>query len=254
MLLVLLHAAALLGVARTVGGAGPGPKPRNPKCTCDDPSLCESLPPVAAGSPQPAEALAFYSGEVSPLSLSLSCPAPTSQQAHPTQPPHPRHANRDPLHWPPASPATRFTGHPLHPRRVGGQVYGANGSEWQVFDWNKTTAIGMYDGKAEYNYGELQCVAHKHGARILDWNQASAAFGKLGFGRRDPAFLGNATAVGIYAEYMATYVSTAGIDGIILDIETGNTSPPALLKALRAGNTALTCALKKALVAKVPGA
>ena len=85
----------------------------------------------------------------------------------------------------------------------------------QVFDWNKTTAIGMYDGKAEYNYGELQCVAHKHGARILDWNQASAAFGKLGFGRRDPAFLGNATAVGIYADYMANYVSTAGIDGII---------------------------------------
>ena len=52
MLLVLLHAAALLGVARTVGGAGPGwSKPRNPKCTCDDPSLCESLPPVAARVP-----------------------------------------------------------------------------------------------------------------------------------------------------------------------------------------------------------
>ena len=80
MLLVLLHAAALLGVARTVGGAGPGPKPRNPKCTCDDPSLCESLPPVAAGSPQPAEALAFYSGEVSPSLL----PRP-AQQPHPAQ-------------------------------------------------------------------------------------------------------------------------------------------------------------------------
>ena len=242
MLVVLLQAAAL-------GLPSAGPKPRNPKCTCDDPSLCESLPPVAAGSPQPAEALAFYSGEVSPPLLPLPPPAAT-RHTHPT--PHARFTRRVTWRGPPTPnpPPT-----PTSPAgQLGGQVYGANGSEWQVFDWNKTTAIGMYDGKAEYNYGELQCVAHKHGARILDWNQASAAFGKLGFGRRDPAFLGNATAVGIYADYMANYVSTAGIDGVILDIETGNTSPPALLKALRAGNTALTCALKKALVAKVPGA
>ena len=186
----------ILSVARVA----PTARPRNPDCVCADPRLCESLPPRhrAGSSPHlpPAEALAFYSGE----------------------------------------------------------VYGANGSEWKVFDFGKITAIGMYDGKAPYHYGELQCVAHQHQVRILDWNVASDAFGKLGFGRRDPAFLSNATAVAIYAEYMASYVSTAGIDGIILDIETSRSSPPALLKALRAGNTALTCALKQALVAKTPGA
>ena len=92
MLLVLLQAAALLGVARTVGGAepaGPGSKPRNPKCTCDDPSLCESLPPVAAGSPQPAEALAFYSGEVSPSLLPRPAHPPHPTQLHSSASPAP---------------------------------------------------------------------------------------------------------------------------------------------------------------------
>jgi hypothetical protein len=174
-----------------------GPRPRNPKCTCTNATLCESLlPPTDGLAQQRAEVLAFYSGE----------------------------------------------------------AYGANGSEWRAFDWTKTTAIGMYDGKAAYNYGDLQCVAHAHGARILDWNVASDTFGALGFGRRDPAFLGNATAVAIYADFMANYVSSAGIDGIVLDIETGNTGSPSTLKALREGNTALTCAVKKALVAKAPGA
>ena len=102
-----------------------------------------------------------------------------------------------------------------------GEVYGANGSEWRVFDWDKTTAVGMYGGAAPYNYGQMQCVAHTHKAKILEWNIASDAFSTLGFGRRDPAFLTNATAIGIYAEYMANYVYTAGIDGVVVSLPRG---------------------------------
>ena len=31
----------------------------------------------------------------------------------------------------------------------------------------------MYDGGAPYDYKELQCTAHKHGTKIIDWNIAS---------------------------------------------------------------------------------
>jgi hypothetical protein len=137
-----------------------------------------------------------------------------------------------------------------------GEVYGANGSEWRVFDWNKTNTVAMYGGAEPYNYGQLQCVAHKHKAKIIEWNFPSSAFNHFGFGRRDPAFLLNATAIGLYADYVADYVYTAGIDGICLDIESPApcVDANAPCKAMRAGNTMLTCKLSKAMKAKVPGA
>jgi hypothetical protein len=46
---------------------------------------------------------------------------------------------------------------------------GANGTEKLRFDWNKTTLVGMYDGGAPYDYGELHCLAHSNGTRIIDW-------------------------------------------------------------------------------------
>ena len=56
-----------------------------------------------------------------------------------------------------------------------GEVYGGNGTELTVFDWNKTTIVAMYDGGAPYDHGKMQCVAHAHKTRIVDWNVASVS-------------------------------------------------------------------------------
>ena len=109
--------------------------PKPPVCVCDDKSLCESLPP----SDNKWENFAFHTNE----------------------------------------------------------LYGANGTETQHYDWGKVrarsvtsisfccgpfhstcsfsgqvTLVGMYDGGSPYDYGKLQCTAHSHGARIMDWNIA----------------------------------------------------------------------------------
>jgi hypothetical protein len=138
-----------------------------------------------------------------------------------------------------------------------GEIYGGNGTEWTKFDWNKTTMVGMYDGGYPYDHGKMQCVAHAHKTRIVDWNIASDAFSIFAPGgdRRSPAFLGNATLIDDYTSFLADFVHEAGIDGTCLDIEMepGSITGPNLT-IVREGFTSLTCELKRKLQIKTPGA
>lgn len=143
----------------------------------------------------------------------------------------------------------------------GPAIYNGSASEWGLWDWDAVTtvvtgAIVGGDEPENWNTGtwcldhychnisqELLCHAHERGVRVVGftywpWNTSPQAWGQLA----------NATKRRLWIEGAVATAVHLGLDGYNVDIEAQTNA------SLRDSLTSLTCELRAALTAAIPGA
>jgi hypothetical protein len=105
----------------------------------------------------------------------------------------------------PLSPQPTFTNEVVAYHADG--IYGANGSEYEMYDYSKVTAI------ADYSWlyaNETICTAHKHGVRVLGFNMID--MGAL----HSEQFYANESRMNAWIKTAARFTFDRGMDGIML--------------------------------------
>jgi hypothetical protein len=143
----------------------------------------------------------------------------------------------------------------------GQAIYNGSADEWGMYDWDAVTTVvtGTVVGGDDvnnWNQGtwcvdhychnisqDLLCQAHERGVRVVGftywpWNTSPESWGQLA----------NATKRRLWVEGAVATAVRLGLDGYNVDIE------GQMNASLRSSLTSLTCELKAALTAAIPGA
>ena len=140
---------------------------------------------------------------------------------------------------------------------------GSNGSEYSLYDFSKITTLVPFEplnrwignGPSYAGYGKVYCEAHRHGAKVLAWNQpgpngtACPTTQIYQWWRQTDPRMYNESAVTEWAAATAACIPAAGFDGVFFDAEF---TPPGAKG--RAAVTMAVCKLKEALQRTLPGA
>ena len=138
---------------------------------------------------------------------------------------------------------------------------GMNGSEWKVWlsptiSGQKVTSVPSFNSRdggfsAGPNAG-LLCEAHRRGIRVLDWDTAGSIRPSF-WSYQHPERILNTTEMQIWAEMLAHFMVSSGIDGFGLDIEGPILQLMAANSSARAALTDTLTTLKARMQAVVPG-